>query len=580
MRKKMKTLVALGLSLSMLTACGSADDTLKESSSQEKSSEQQSQASQSSEQQPESPYPEYLNMDGYRPIVKEGEEVTLKIAIFANSSATTEFEDRWFYNFIEEKLNINLDVEVLSSENVGERTNLMLGSNDLPDMMFNLSIGNDEVVKYGVEEEMFLPLSDYINEELTPNIVEMLAANPEAQAASIAPDGKMYTIPQIMKKSMGNGDTLAQTTTFVDTKYMEAAGITELPVTLDGFIDMLRAFKQLDPATMGVEEIWPMVTVRQLDGIWLQNAFGWVTSNRKTTAVPVWDVYTDQVTIPCLQDRYLDYLTFMNTLYTEGLIHPDYFTMDQETARAMCAGRQAGVCSDYAPGTFNPTEFADYICAAPIKTEWSGEGVATAYTAYNIGDILIAADSEYPELCMRFLDYLYSPEGLVYAAAGAPAGSEDTLGMIEGYSIVDGATHMGSEMDKYPSKIEYLYNEVMFFDYYLNEDLVDKYVWEMVGEEYVDAGTTDINRLNIIETTFDYLEAPLPAVYGDTEVAARFADLQSVIKNHVDAETAKFIVGQRPLSEFAQFQEELKAMGAEEYLEIAQNYYKEYKRAE
>lgn len=582
MKKKLRTLLALVLAVCMLAGCGSTAG--KEESKAPATSSSQAQASTpaaSSSAAPveESKYPEYLNMDSYRPIVNEGEEITLKMAIFASSIATTPFEDRWFYNFIEEELNINLEVEVLSSTNVSERTNLMLGTADLPDMMLNLYIGNPEIVQYGVGDGLFLPMSDYIDEELTPNITKLLADNPDAAAACVAPDGKMYTVPMVGSAPHGAD---SHYNTYIDTEMMKAAGIEEVPDTVDEFIDMLRAFKNLDPAQFGVDEIWPMITVRQLDGYFLQETFGWATDNRKTTSVPVWDVYNKEVAIPAMTEAYIDYLTMLNTMYTEGLLHPDYYTMDQETARAYCAEGKAGVCSDWSIGTYTMTDFAKYVSVSPLKTKWSGEGVATVYPTYSVGDIQISADTEYPELCMRLLDYFYSEEGAAYSYFGPVKGSEDCLGLVDGYTIVDGQINYGDAGAKYASPIEYQANHIMFFDYSLT-NIAEKAAFEMAGETYTvkplnpeDPG--DWDYITVLEATEAYHQAPLPSVYPDPELSAEYGDLQTLIQSHVDTETAKFVVGQRPLSEFADFQKELKDLGGDRYLEIAQGYYANYVR--
>ena len=44
----------------------------------------------------------------------------------------------------------------------------------------------------------------------------------------------------------------------------------------------------------------------------------------------------------------------------------------------------------------------------------------------------------------------------------------------------------------------------------------------------------------------------------------------------INAESAKFITGTRPLDEIEKFQEELKGLGVEEYVEIYRNAYSSY----
>ena len=60
-------------------------------------------------------------------------------------------------------------------------------------------------------------------------------------------------------------------------------------------------------------------------------------------------------------------------------------------------------------------------------------------------------------------------------------------------------------------------------------------------------------------------------VYFDEETAIQVQDLQTVIRNYVTTETAKFITGARSLDEFDAYLEELEAIGVDEYLQ----YYKD-----
>ena len=224
-------------------------------------------------------YPEYLNLDSFRPIVKDGEEVTLRVLTMRESIANSDINENWFVKFIEEKLNINLEIEEVNESTYEERRNLMLASNDLPDIILNMHLSANDMVNYGMDGQQFLPMSDYISEKLTPNLYKIITENEMAKAENTAPDGKMYTIPNISASFPGWGDTLGTQRVFIDKRYMEAAGIEKAPETLDEFIEMLREFKALDPASMGVDEIWPMVSTWGNDKEFLQNAFGWVISD-------------------------------------------------------------------------------------------------------------------------------------------------------------------------------------------------------------------------------------------------------------------------------------------------------------
>jgi len=68
----------------------------------------------------------------------------------------------------------------------------------------------------------------------------------------------------------------------------------------------------------------------------------------------------------------------------------------------------------------------------------------------------------------------------------------------------------------------------------------------------------------------------LPSVYMTEEEALEAVDLQTVIYDYVVAESAKFITGLRPLDEIDDFQEELKKLGVEKYVQMYRDAYKTY----
>ena len=413
--------------------------------------------------------------------------------------------------------------------------------------------------------------------------MSMLEENDAAVALNTAPNGKMYTLPEFLDNTDYSDGSIARSRVFVDTKYLEAAGIEELPDTLDGFVDMLRKFRNLDPADLGVDEIVPVAEVNGLVKQYIQNAFGWILYNA-TSVDAAWDVEMQEVVVPVLTDKYESYLKVMTTRYSEGLLHPDYFTMDSAAVKTLFSERKTGVMGNWAPYLTQPEAFDEWVSLKPLKSEWNEEGVTCIGQAYSLGKVLISADTEYPELCMRLLDYFYSPEGSTYSYYGAPAGSDDTLGMMNGYEIVDGNFKFG-DVGQYESDYVYRCNVVNLFEINFYGDLAKETAYDLAGVKMVnteiDSTDPDNNyRVKVKEAFTGPMEDALPSAYVATDISARYADLKTVINSYVTAETAKFITGQRPLSEFKDFQAELKELGSEEYLEIVKSFYENYERPE
>lgn len=592
LKRKMELLAAVILGISTLAACGStpaessgAENASGESASAENSGSERTEASQDTES--EAVYPDYLNLDGYRPIVKEGEDVTLSIAVRRDTTtAVVDVEDMWMTHFIEEKLNINLDIEAVSFENAEEYKSLKLASGDLPDIILSFGITNDEIMQYGVDGELFLPISDYFSEELTPYIIQTMEEYPEARDAFTALDGKMYTLPKFNAVYPGKPGTTGNERFFIDTRYMDAIGMEEPPATLDELLEMLRAFRDLDPAAVGVDKIYPVLCTKGGADEYLRTIFGWIG---RGVTVPVWDESEQAIVVPCLQEKYGEYIKLMHTLYSEGLLHPDYYTMDNTEVRALMAERKCAVLCDAAPYLAVKDGWADYIQAPPVTSEWCETPVSWLEMPYEKSNVYVSADTEYPELCLRLLDYIYSPEGSVYFTIGPVEGSEDTLGIVKGLKLSeDGNSYVSADVESgdfaentyYKSHIRLGGGAVAN----LNNNYTELYVLELLGVENpqfrkMDLSNPDDHYRNLIyEAQNQYLVTPLPDVYMTAEQSARYADLKTVIDDYVTAETAKFVVGQRSIDEIDAFFEELKAMKGEEYWNLCQEVYAGYSR--
>lgn len=578
MKKRIKTLVALGLAMAMVVGCGNTVQE-EEQSSDVSVSESTSESATDNSVEEESPYPDYLNLDGYRPIVKEGEEITITMAVKRSGVAESMPEDTWLFKFIEEKFNINLEVEWLKDT---ERKSIILASGDLPDMMIDIGIGSTDILNYGVRDGMFLDLNKYASEELTPNycaMVEEYAAYMDYYTSS---NGAVYAVPNF--NNVGReaaGDLLPIYRTWYSKKYMDATGWEKVPETLDEFLEFCRDVKALDPETMGVEEIWPVADMYDYIWAYIQTAFGWVTDNWASYVSALWDADQGKVVIPCMDEKFEHFVEVFNIMYTEGLIHPDFLTLDDATSKAMMTAGQVAVCNtsnsavyNYAGGTED-----DWYSAVPLTSEWNKEPVACSGGVCTGAYTFVSADTEYPEVCMRLIDWMVSPEGRAYRNYGAPSGSEDTLGMYKGFEVKDdGYTIVFPEVvsGEYKDNTDYRFNLLSFIGTTVATlDKGELYAREMLGQENPQYAPPAKQNLDLANATEGKLMQPIGSILLDDTTRAAYSDLRSAVNAYVKAEVAKFMVGQRDLSEFDAFQEEILKAGGNGYSAIVMEYYKD-----
>ena len=526
------------------------------------------------------------------------EPIEISILTTRTSLATNDAEDIWFFKYLEWWMNeqgYNITIKVQQTLETAQQISLALGTDSLPYIVWGINLSNSNAVAFGAEEGMILDWTPYLNEDVMPNLMALLEKNQDALAASTCSDGAIYGLPAIGDRAWGQatGNMADATHVYINKKWLEQCDL-EVPTNIDDFINMLRAFKsniKLEGA-----EVIPLVNYGDLLEKYLWTSLGYYG------AVPA--KYGNNILIKneeiCFGSYTEDYRTFieiMNTLYTEGLISQDYFTMDKTTARGLMSADVAGVIGDYGLATTQPEDFADWTSVLPMTigddTEVCAANVANSY---QVAKIWANADTKYPEVIAYMLDYIYSPEGSVMYYYG-PQKGEDPLEMLPGWYYDENGVITNDEFvagktsfsDYISWAQEYVYptlNTGNYADYaryskelagldsatntHTYKDAITGKVVEIVETvDYKDDNADGYMRINTAAVWEGAVTTvKLPAVYMTEEESLRVTELFTVLNDYVNAESAKFITGLRPLEEIEDFWKELEVMGVEEYIEL------------
>ena len=520
--------------------------------------------------------PEYMNMDSELPIVKDGETVTVKLVSLQADAYPSKPEDIWLWEYMRQAMNIDLQVEHVLQSAAEERLNLMMVSGDLPDIIVGFGLDTNELVRYGQVEGQLLDIAPYLTEEYAPNMVQWIEKFPEIKALITAPDGGIYSIFAYVM-DVAHGPRF-----FVKESYLEEKGIA-LPSTLDEFTELLRTFKAdyPDSTPLGGSENGNDPRA------WMLTALGYLTQDSTGMSAALRE---GQVVIPAADETYGEFLKIMNTYYNEGLISPDFFTLDATAVNAQMAEGKNVASATGAPFLQLPNaeDFQQWTHAKPVTSEWNDTPMYVQGPTVNVGGMVFSANTEHPELLVRIADYFFSHEGGLYKWSGPWAQSEDTLGMTGGWDFEEGSDTSYFTVDakegKYPSTYAAIVSSIApwggsetfgcrmdindpddrFFHIKMMQAIAGKQtLGKVFREEYGD----DFWRMTREENAMEYLTAGYPTVtYYTEEESIRINELVSIIQPHVKTETAKFITGVRSLDEFDKYLEELKDLGVEELL--------------
>ena len=408
-----------------------------------------------------------------------------------------------------------------SSADVRQQYNTMLAEKFLtldaaPDYLpavYISSVGQDACFRN--LSEYLTDLSPYIEEgQILSNYVTWLWNGEEeywnAAKEMIEVDGALYALPR--REMMP-----AQRYLCYEEKQLGdiGYGFGSLPETWDGFVDMLRAFKNVSADKIPfVQDEAKMDTLLQFIaatyGLDFNMDFSWTTKNGE----PLWTYYWDE---------YLEILKRANELAAEGLVYTDalnpnrivHYNMDDKSAGRKHASRM------YAANSSNGVSIASYTTSSVLsqwnynsgsKTEWKVSPVVisqpgkqysliassqldTSWVAIGnrLGEeftLRICDMLSYSASDEGFLRYFFGKEGIPFADSVEEAGNfiwvyDEAAGemRIRG-SVIDGLMSNTSYDPEFWASIDEHY--ALF-----PNGLPDELVWSTPGNHAGEYGITD-----------------------------------------------------------------------------------------
>jgi len=531
----------------------------------------------------------------------------ITITVFTTmSDAEADVENQWYFKYLEyymREKGYDLTIDVSTSDSAEQQVSLMLGTDTLADLYVGPALKTSQAVMYGAEDKIVLDWAPYLNEETMPNAWALYQKEPGALVASTYSDGGIYGLPYVSDRNRaeGAGDYTGNHAFYVNKNWLEQCNLT-VPTTFDEFMNMLRVFKT-EIKTENGEDVVPIISVTGANRLerYLWAGLGFYAENKAEKNGTQFAIKDGQVYLPAYTDEYDTYIEIMKTLYDEGLISKDFYTEDAVTSRGLIAAGVAGVHGDWNMTTTVPDTFKDWVALKPISIG-DTEQYTHCATNYRLNSIWASASTEYPEVVAEMVDYMYSMEGIVHYFYG-PMKGQDPLGMLDGWYIgEDGRVTTASVEDgTYGSMENYAQRNVYSWLYGVPRVEMTQQAYKMAGledktetYEIVDAVTgeavtiydtgaysnEDANgygRFTVMdEWAGRVTTVRLPDVYLTEELSLRAKEIETVIKDHINSESAKFVTGVRPISELPAFKEELKAMGIEEYIQIYKDAYTSY----
>ena len=542
----------------------------------------------------------------------ESDAVELNIFCSLASNSGVDANNLWWWRYAEYRLaqkgiNVKLNVTGAIGEEATTGKALRLGSGNLPDIMWGFTMSGPEIVLYGDGDGVMLDFTPYLNETDMPNAYKCSQTNgADAFAASLSPKGKIYGMPYVVDRTLGwlAGSSPNFNCTWINTTILEQLGY-EMPTTKDELLTVLRAAKEYETES-GKE----MIPALASDGGFLNMlVFAYLGFYGTDQAYGIQPGIKDgAITLPVFTEEYREYLEFFHTLYEEGLISTEYFTMDGETQKALAKeGNFLIYASILNEVSDVPEVFKQYTALAPVTFDEGVTPVASVTVPYTCNSVWASAKTEHPEEVAALLDLLYDDEAMMCYFYGPVL--NDPLGLVEAWQINEAGNdlvHAQVGAEKQYSTLNerqfaviapcglvgdcstytyYAKNVVAGLDFNLAYDEYDDCITgkkvtltnKSGYKEKYDNSVDAYYRLNRYYAWINNLTTVrISMLYCTAEESERITDIQSVLDSYIRENFAKFVTGGRSLDEFDAYQEELKQLGIEELLDIYQRGYEPY----
>ena len=464
-------------------------------------------------------------------------------------------EDWVFFDKLQENQNVTFDVTTAPLSDWESRRSLLIGAGDAPCII---------PVTYPGQEAQFvasgavLPVSDYV--EYMPNFqakVEEWELAPELDTLR-QEDGKYYLLPGILEE-LRFDYTLA-----VRNDVFEAAGADTQPETWDDLRESFAAVKAAHPDKYVLSDRFsvptPLGALFNVAAPTFGTVGGWGFQEGLQ-----WNEESEEFAFAGASDEYRAMVEYFHGLVEAGLMDPESFTQDDDTAVQKLVSEQSYAITTNAQevlrhrATLDETLGAGNYQLSKIPVPAGPAGDLVAGTRLESGMMISAACAENEDFVamLQFIDWLYySDEGLEFAKWGVEGETFTTS--EDGTRVLNPDITIQSLNPGAPTNLQVdlgFHNGVFMLAHGSTQELATS----MLSEE-----EQDWQELMAAKD-----RAPVAPPHPLDEIEREQASLyETALLDYVRQNTLAFITGQRDLSEWDDYVAELEGQNLSAYLDI------------
>lgn len=282
-----------------------------------------------------------------------------------------------------------------------EKMNVAIASGDYPALISDLQYTGGATG--ALEDGVIVDLTDDLA-EFSPNYQYMIDSNP-AESAIFRNDGKVLCYMSPYENFVQNQGLV------IRKDWLEEQGL-EVPTTYDQMFETLKIFRDAYNTTDAIYFNSDCV----INGLVVGYDVASFSAGGTATSLPYY-VVDGVVHCSLIEDGYRDYLIEMNKWYNEGLFAKDFATIAYDPMGGVLAELQAngtvGVWCTSGEGIGNITQSVS--CVPNLVLEEGGiDHMTSTSLITDSTNTYITSCCDDVETAMKFLDYLYSEDGILF----------------------------------------------------------------------------------------------------------------------------------------------------------------------
>lgn len=332
------------------------------------------------------------------PISKEPITIKYWAQLYGNIKS---YNDNEMFKEMEKITGVHVEFVSPPKGQENEQYGVMIASKDLPDIIERRAdLIYPGGLERGMEDGFFLDLRGYIN-KYAPNIKGFMETVPEFKSNMLLSDGSIGGVPELVSEPGTTWQGPVIRRDLLDKIHMD------VPRTPDELYVVLKKFKEelnvKYPMVMNVDS-------RRIPGPGFSTGWGIAGTDMYYGKDGQWHFAP-------YDENFNNMLNDLQKWYAEGLIDPEFAARDSKTVESAIALGDVGFFAggyniknlNISGQAANPEYLLERI---PFLTPKRGEKIfLTSGSRVYETQASIVARTKYPVECIKWLDYMYSPEG-------------------------------------------------------------------------------------------------------------------------------------------------------------------------